>query len=258
MKYVSIIVPTVNSENDVRLLCESARKLDLLKRAEFIFVDSHSQDDTVKILETYNVKVIALDHIVSKGKARNIGIENAIGHIVVNVDADVEFLPGWYEALVDTMDYADIVAGYAEVPNNILPRVGIIIDGQDISHPCCNIAHKKRVFDALGLFDEAQGQAEDIEFNYRCVTHGYSIVYNPKMKLLHHQRSTKSGWWKQAFWNGEARYELIKIHPELFSKQQHGMSLKNFIRLGIGFLGYTFGRFAKRPGEKVWRLKENT
>jgi GT2 family glycosyltransferase len=254
---VSIIVPTINSEKDVHVLCKSMRELGLDEKAEFIFVDSHSQDRTVEVLKEYDATVIALDEIVSKGKARNIGVLASSGNIVAHVDADVEFVEGWYETLLSTMQYADIVAGYAHIPDSAqLPRVSIFIDGQDITYPCCNIAYKRKVFGIVGLFDETQGQAEDIEFNYRCVRHGYSIVYNPEMRLIHHQRTSKLGWWKQAFWNGEARYELAKLHPELFSKQQHGLTLKNLFRLGTGMLGYAFGRFYRRPGEKVQWTKE--
>jgi glycosyltransferase involved in cell wall biosynthesis len=254
MKKVSIIIPTINSEKDVRVLCESMKRLGLDKEAEFIFVDSYSRDDTVAILKQYDVTVISLNEIVSKGKARNIGFQHSTGDIIFNTDADVEFVSGWYEALTDTMKYADIAAGYSHIPGGSLPRVSIFIDGQDISYPCCNIAHKRTVFEKVGLFDETQGQAEDIEFNYRCIQQGHHIVYNPKIRIIHHQRSTRSGWWKQAFWNGEARYELVKLHPELFKKQQHGVSIRNMMRLGVGVLGYIFGRFYRRPGEKVqWR-----
>jgi glycosyltransferase involved in cell wall biosynthesis len=252
MKKVSVIIPTINSERDVRVLCESIKRLSLDKKAEFIFVDSCSRDNTLVILKEYNVTVVPLKEIVSKGKARNIGFWNSTGDIVAELDADTELLDGWYEELVNTMQYADIVAGYACIPNDTsLPRVSVFVTGQDITYPCCNIAYKRKVFDKVGLFDETQGQAEDIELNYRCVLNGYAIVYNPKMKLIHHQRTTKKGFLKQAFWNGEARYELNNIHRELSGKHQHGLSFKNLLRLGFGALGYIFGRFYRRPGEKV-------
>ena len=103
----------------------------------------------------------------------------------------------------------------------------------------------------LTFYNEIQNLPEDLEFNYRCVKTGYNICYNPKMKLFHNQRLTKKGFCKQAFWNGEARYELNKLHPELKHKSQHGASFKNLVRLGFGFFGYTIGRFYKKKGEKI-------
>jgi glycosyltransferase involved in cell wall biosynthesis len=255
MKEVSVIVPTINSKNDVRVLCESMKRLGLDKKAEFIFVDSNSKDGTLEVLKEYNVTVISLNNIVSKGKARNIGYKASTGDIIAELDADIELVDGWYDELLNTMNYADIAAGYACIPGNwALPRVSVFVNGQDITYPCCNIAYKRKVFEKIGLFDEAQGQAEDIELNYRAVLAGHSIVYNPKMLLIHHQRTTRRGFLRQAFWNGEARYELHMLHPELLSKTQHGVSIKSWIRLGFGVLGYSFGRFYKRPGERVQRV----
>jgi len=71
------------------------------------------------------------------------------------------------------------------------------------------------------------------------------------MILYHNQRTSKKGFCKQAFWNGEARYEINKLHPELKHNHQHGASLKNIVRLGFGFLGYTIGRYYKKKGEKI-------
>ena len=150
------------------------------------------------------------------------------------------------------MKYNDIVVGYSPDPKGKqLPRVPIYVDGQDITWPCCNIAHKKKVFDDIGYYDETQNLPEDCEFNLRCVKAGYVIHYNPKMKLFHNQRTSWKGFCKQAFWNGEARYELNNLHPELKHMHQHGVGCKNLFRLGFGACGYFIGRYYKKKGEKI-------
>lgn len=250
---VLIVIPTIDSKDELPRLLDSIIKFDIDNKAEVIIVDSASKDNTVEIAKEYGFpKIIQLDR-ASKGKARNEGIKLATGNIIVNLDSDTELLEGWYEELVKSMQYADIVTGYAPDPKiKQMARVPIFVDGQDITYPFCNIAHKKEVFDKVGYIREEQGLAEDCEFNYRCVKAGYVINYNPKMKLLHHQRTSKIGFCKQAFWNGESRYELNAIHPELKHAHQHGVTLKNFVRLGFGFLGLKLGRFYRTPGEKVW------
>jgi hypothetical protein len=65
------------------------------------------------------------------------------------------------------------------------------------------------------------------------------------MTIYHYQRTTKKGFIKQAFWNGYGRKQLNKIHPELMHEHQHGFGLKNFVRLGFGFLGLRLGRLFK-------------
>ena len=248
---VSIVFPTLNSEEDIPTLLKS---LDSIKdKVEVIAVDSGSTDQTLELLkEAKYPKIIKMNGMASKGAARNEGIKHAKGDIVVNIDSDVEILPGWYEALLESMQCSDIVAGFSPDPNGKdLPRVPIYVDGQDITYPACNIAHKKDVFETIGLFDETQNLPEDCELNYRCVKAGYVINYNPKMVLFHNRRGNALGFARQAFWNGEARWELNKIHPELKSSHEHGAGIMNIFRLGFGFLGYSIGRLYKKKGEKI-------
>ncbi|MFW6121009.1 MAG: glycosyl transferase family 2, partial [Petrotogales bacterium] len=132
-----------------------------------------------------------------------------------------------------------------------LPRVPIFVEGQDITYPSCNLAYKKEVLDKVGLFDETQNLPEDCELNYRSVKAGYKIHYNPEMKLYHYQRNNLLGFAQQSFWNGEARWELNKLHPELKELHEHGVGIRNWLRLGFGFIGYIIGRLYKRKGEKI-------
>jgi len=249
---VSIIIPVRECAKDINVLLNSLVKLSLHKKTEVIVIDSDSKDYTIDIVKNFGFPIFIQAGKTSKGEARNIGIKKATGDIIVNIDSDTEILEGWYEAIIKSMNQYDIVAGYAPDPKgNHLPRVPIYIDGQDITYPCCNIAHKRKVFNDVGFYDTTQNLPEDIEFNYRCVKKGYVIHYNPKMKLHHYQRSSKIGFAKQAFWNGEARYELDKIHPEFRHSHQHGVGFKNMARLGFGFFGYYFGRYLRKKGEKI-------
>lgn len=249
---ISIIIPTLDCARDIKVLLDSIVDLGLNDICEIIVVDAFSQDGTPLVIERYDFAKLIKVGRVSKGQARNMGIEESSGDVIVNIDSDVKLLRGWYEALEESMGYSDIVAGYSPDPDGKhLPRVPIYVEGQDISYPCCNIAHKRKVFEDIGLYGIEQNLPEDIEFNYRCVQRGYVINYNPRMKLYHYQRLSKVGFVSQSFWNGEARYELNRLHPEFKGSHQHGVSLKNVIRLGFGALGFTLGRFMRSKGEKI-------
>jgi glycosyltransferase involved in cell wall biosynthesis len=86
---ISIIVPTLNEEENIRFLLESVdnqTKVD----SEIIVVDGGSTDNTVPIAEGYCTKVI-----VEKGAhefpSRNIGAKVATGEILLFTCADVIF-----------------------------------------------------------------------------------------------------------------------------------------------------------------------
>jgi len=255
---VSIVILTMNSKDSISVLLNSIKENNIHKKAEILVVDGDSSDLTRCCVVGFNFPRVINVGRVPKGKARNIGIKKSKGDIIAFLDSDVEVLSGWYEALVKSMKHSDIVAGYSPDPiRKDIGRVPTIIDGCDITYPTCNIAYKREVFN-IGGFTEVQKVPEDCEFHYRCVKAGYIIDYNPRMKVFHHQHFSRFGFAKQAFWNGEARYELNKLYPNLKNSHQHGLSFSNIVRMGFGFLGFTIGRFLGKKDKVGSRYVKKT
>jgi len=242
---ISIIITAKNEEYNLNRLLNSI--YDLRKKVEVIVVDAGSTDKTRKVAKSFNfVKLINAPNTL-RGEGRNIGIKKSKADIIVFLDADTEVTKDWYPELEKSIKIFDIVAGYSPDPEGKdLPRVPIYIDGQDLTYPTCNIAYKKEIFDKVGYFRNDMVTAEDIELNYRCVNAGYTIFYNPKMKVFHYQRKNFEGFAKQAFWNGYGRKHLNRLYPELRNKHQHGIGVKNMFRLGFGFIGHTIGHLLKK------------
>lgn len=242
---VSIIITTKNEEFNISRLLKSI--LPIKDKVEVIIVDAGSTDKTCEIAESYDFVKLILAPDSLRGGGRNIGIEQATGDIIAFLDADTEITDSWYKELVKSIKLFDIVAGYSPDPKGRnLPRVPIYVNGQDVTYPTCNIAYKKEVLDKVGYFREEMITAEDIELNYRCVKAGYTINYNSNMVAYHYHRSTRVGFAKQAFWNGYGRKQLNRLYPELKHSHYHGLGFRNFIRLGIGFLGHSLGRLLKK------------
>lgn len=242
---ISIIITTKNEEFNLKRLLNSMT--DFGKKVEVIIVDAGSTDKTCTVAKTFSfVKIINAPNTL-RGEGRNVGIKKSKGNIIVFIDADTEVTKDWYPELIKSIKNFDIVAGYSPDPDGRdLPRVPIYINGQDLTYPTCNIAYKKEIFDKVGYFRNDMVTAEDIELNYRCVKAGYTIFYNPKMKVYHYQRTNFKGFARQAFWNGYGRKQLNRLYPELRNKHQHGMGGKNMVRLGFGFIGHSIGRLLKK------------
>jgi len=238
---VSVITTTKSkTKNIVRLVQSLYPFYDKLH--EFIIVDAGTPDIYDITLDSFNFPKIVNGIGSTRGGGKNTGIKKATGDVVIFLDDDVEVTKSWLSEFTKSLKQSDIVAGWSPNPTGkSLPRVSIDVEGQDITLPSCNIAYKKKVFDKVGFFDEGMVTAEDIDFNYRCIQNGFVIEYNPRMKVLHHHRSTIGGFAKQAFWNGYGRRQLNNKHPELKNLHQHGVKLKSLARLGFGFLGYVFG-----------------
>lgn len=240
-KKISIIIPTKNAYKQLKRLFNSLDPIS--DKIEVIVVDGCSTDGTINMAQSRDyVTFISVPYNYTVGKSRNIGIKKAKYDIKVLLDADTKITPMWYNELLSSMGKFDIVAGWSPSPDNKhLPRVSVEVKGQDITYPQCNIAYKSSVFDNVGLLAENMKCAEDCEFNYRCILHGYVISYNPLMKAYHYQRSTAIGRIKKAIKNGYGRYELNKIHPELKHLHQHGLKIQSIVRLFFGACGYIKG-----------------
>ena len=241
---ISIIITTKNEEFNLSRLLKSMS--DIIDKVEVIVVDAGSTDKTCEIAESHDHVILISAPNTLRGEGRNVGIKKASGDVIVFLDADTEITENWFKELTISIKNFEIVAGYSPDPKGReLPRVPVYLNGQDLTYPTCNIAYKREIFEKVGHFRDDMVTAEDIELNYRCVKAGYTIFYNPKMKVYHYQRSTRKGFAKQAFWNGYGRKQLNTIHPELKHGHQHGIGLKNFIRLGIGYIGHSLGRLLR-------------
>ena len=234
---ISIIVTTKSTAINVMRLLMSVNPF-FKNIHEFILVNAGTPN-MYQLGE--NKKVRMIDGIgTTRGKGRNLGIKEATGDVFVFLDDDTEITEKWIEELKISLKSYDIVAGYSPNPKGPdMNRVPVIVDGQDITYPTCNIAYKKHVLDKVGLFDEEMITAEDMDLNCRCVEAGYVIHYNPKMKVFHYHRTTLKGFAKQCFWNGYGRKQFNQRHQGY--KHLHGVSSRNILRLFFGAIGYAIG-----------------
>ena len=113
---VSIIIPVYNVEDYIELTLQSLLE-QTLKEIEIILIDDGSTDNSLQIIQSYaekyeNIKVI-LQENSGPSRARNRGIEEAVGEYIAFVDSD-DLLPEnslevRYNAAVE--QNADIVIG---------------------------------------------------------------------------------------------------------------------------------------------------
>jgi glycosyltransferase involved in cell wall biosynthesis len=82
---VSIIIPTLNSAKTIRQCLQSIQK-QTFNQIEVIVVDALSSDDTVKIAESFQAKVLQVKGLQSQ--ARNIGIKASSGKFILFLDSD--------------------------------------------------------------------------------------------------------------------------------------------------------------------------
>ncbi|MEM4259851.1 MAG: glycosyltransferase family 2 protein [Candidatus Woesearchaeota archaeon] len=113
MKYksLSIIVPVYNEEKTIMKILQKIFAAKIPLKKEIICVDDGSKDNTVNILKKVKgIKLIVHKKNQGKGMALRTGIKKATGQIILIQDADLEYDPNDYAALI-----RPIIQGKAEV-----------------------------------------------------------------------------------------------------------------------------------------------
>ena len=116
---ISILIPVYNEERTIIPLLKSVQEeIHKIKTASFeiIVIDDCSQDSTNKLLtenETLYNHLVSLENNQGKGDAVRRGLEKAKGDYILFQDADLEYSPKDYKALiVPIVDFdVDVVMG---------------------------------------------------------------------------------------------------------------------------------------------------
>ncbi len=204
---VSIIIPVFNGEAHIKECIE-----DLLNqnypsdKIEIIIVDDGSTDRTLEMVNDYEICCI---RTINKGpaNARNIGIKAATGDILIFIDSDCMshknlvinhvLMHMFYQA---TDPSVQIIGGSIEGYNQNYwsvcddfcswyknhPRLP---ETQVFYHPTANMSITKHLGSVIS-FDEELRYAEDYTFCTNAIKKGYKIIFQPKAKVLHINRTT--------------------------------------------------------------------
>jgi len=99
---LSVLIPAYNEIKSIHTLIEKVQSVPLTK--EIIIVDDGSKDGTRELLATYqsvpNIQVYYHEHNQGKGAAIRTAIQHMTGDIAIVQDADLEYEPQDYMALV--------------------------------------------------------------------------------------------------------------------------------------------------------------
>ncbi len=231
--FVSVIICTRDRTEQLAACLPSLLKLDY-PHFEIIVVDNAPKTSATADLIREHYGHLSQVRYVREDRpgtpwARNRGLQQAQGEIIAYTDDDVLVDPYWLAELAQGFQIAENVAcvsgqilaaeletqaqdwleqassftkGFTRVIHNVTTH--------RLKHPLypysaikygssANVAFKTQVLRALGGFDPAFLQGQDIDAYFRVTAKGYTMVYEPAAVIRHFHRRDYAGFRKQIY-----------------------------------------------------------
>ncbi|GBD92219.1 undecaprenyl-phosphate 4-deoxy-4-formamido-L-arabinose transferase [bacterium BMS3Abin04] len=216
-KKISVVIPLLNEEESIRPLVDEINNAvsTISPDHEILFIDDGSTDNSLKIIKDLartnkKIRYISFRKNYGKSAALNVGFKNAIGDVIITMDADLQDDPDEIPNLLSKLEEGyDLVSGWKKKrfdpfvkkhSSRFFNFVTGILTGIKIHDFNCGLkAYRKEV---VGNID----------------VHGELHRYIPVM----------------AYWKGFRVSEIVvKHHPRRYGKTKFGVSrfFKGFVDL---------------------------
>jgi glycosyltransferase involved in cell wall biosynthesis len=170
---LSIVIPLLNEEESLLELYHWIKSVMISNNYsyEIIFIDDGSSDNSWNIIESLqsadiNVKGLKFRRNYGKSGALNVGFENALGDVVITMDADLQDspneIPELYKMIVE--ENYDLVSGWKKkrfdpisktIPTKIYNGVTRWLTGINLHDMNCGLkAYKREVIKSIEVYGE--------------------------------------------------------------------------------------------------------
>jgi len=191
---ISYIVPAYNEELSLpHALCSIGKYTPTALSHEVIVADNGSQDKTITVALEHHAKVI-VDDTATVGRLRNLAVEEASGHVLVFLDADILLTEAWgenintvFQSLIENpWQITGSRCGISTQPSwvekywfspLINKKVKYINSGHLITTP--------DLFRKVGGFDERLESGEDYAFGVSACHANATVTNNPLLAVVH-------------------------------------------------------------------------
>ena len=256
---LSVVIGTYNQKEKLKAVLESLFRQTLAPALyEIIVVDSSSIDGTDQMVKSYDPAPVILKYIKveNRGKpaARNRGIDEAHGEIILLTDADMIADPNLllehakahkkhenaaFEGMTINPDQRPYIKEKLKAGQKL--KFSYFLSG--------NLSIKKKTLIDAGKFDpDFRGYGwEDIELGYRMAKQKVPLYYLPAAVNKHDHETSCEDLFKRKFEMGRSAAIFLKKHPGLEIRYYLGLNpvavfVYNFIKKRPGLIKYITDR----------------
>jgi glycosyltransferase involved in cell wall biosynthesis len=234
----TIVIPTYNKVAHLQVTLESLEDLDYPRECfEVVVVDDGSQDGTSSFLSgaRFNFRLRPFRHHKNRGRAaaRNTGVRQAGGRVVVFLDSDMKAVPGLLTAHLrrQAEEQRLVILGNVRRAPEVQPTALVrYLDSRGVhklkpGEPTPfryfvtnNVSLERGFLLTVGLFDERFRKfgGEDLELGYRLDRAGARFVYSPEAQTYRTDYRDIPELCKAMVTYGESSLPIIlETHPQL-------------------------------------------
>ena len=254
---ISIIIPAYNAAQTLPA-CLAALQRQTQPADEIIVVDDGSQDKTAQVARAYDAQLLEQPH-QGPAAARNLGIRQARGDIVLLTDADCEPVPTWVAEMMRPFADPRVVGVKGSYRTHQQERVARLAQCEfeeryDRLERLATIdfidsyaaAFRLAVLLETGGFDPAFPHNEDVELSYRLARAGCRLMFNRQAVVYHRHPSTWRAYLRRKIKRGYWRMMAYRLHPGKAVRDSYTPQLLKaqialiYLVLGLAGLAFVF------------------
>jgi glycosyltransferase involved in cell wall biosynthesis len=232
---LSVIIPCLNAAPTIGAQLEALARQSWLGPWEVVVCDNGSEDGSLEIVRSYRrhlpeLRIVDASDALGPAHARNVGVRESAGEVIVYCDADDEVAEAWLAAMAQALNRHEFVAGRLEW-ERLNDRWAADVRGQvqvdslmnsELGPPftygfACTLGVRRRLHEAVGGFDEGFRRAagDDMDYCWRLQAAGAELHFVPEAVTFYRCRHTLLGIYRQARDYGAAEVVVYKKHLPL-------------------------------------------
>jgi glycosyltransferase involved in cell wall biosynthesis len=233
---VSIIIPTFNGASRIGNCLDALLKQTVGREAEILVVNDGSTDNTAQVVDRYSGIRLITQSNAGPAAARNRGVLEARGTIVLFTDDDCVPMPEWLAAMITPFKDPNVVGvkGVYRTHQRRLVARFVQIEYEDKYRLMSDVPHidfidtysagfRRDRFLEMNGYDTSfpVAGAEDVELSYRMSARGWTMKFVPEAIVYHTHPDTLWKYLKKkykfAFW----RVLAVRKNPSKTLKDSH-------------------------------------